>query len=282
MGVSALGMDASYLISGIGFGFIFSFVTIALLPVSVSLGLSAFNGFYCAGRSRRGSRTLVAPLWVVIGLFWWFFYFLLIYSFFDSVGLQIPISGSADVTWNTFQLAEAHWGWELGLWIAVVGLIIQFIGGAVSMRGAKVLPVAGEVRKALGFHSAGLIVIGVFNIIGMLLLFFLTPLALLLIVPVALLFVMSVLARNPKTVRIRTPMPPPQQMTQPFQQFPQQPWPPQWPQAGGHPPAFPGMAVPPPPIPQEPPAAPRLFCPNCGTSLAAGATFCQNCGTRMG
>ncbi len=280
VGVQVVGFDPSNLLSELKV--VYLAITIAMLPISISLGLAAFNGFYCAARRRRGSRVFVAPLWAVIALFWWFFYFLLLYSLFSTMGLDIPISGSRDVTWQSFQLLGASWGWELGLWMAIAGVVVMFIGGALSIKSAKLEPVPSEVRLTFGLHSVGLLVIGVFNIIAMLFLFLVTQMALLIVVPVILLFVMSVLARSPKTVRSIVPtQPPPPLFPQPFEAMVPPP-PLQWPQSGIQFPSAPPQGEPPYPAPPTSTPTPQLFCHQCGTLLVLGAPFCPKCGARTG
>ena len=179
-------------------------VTVALLPVSVSLGLAVFHGVYCPLRGRRGVRVLIAPLWSVIGLFWWAFYFFLVYYFFADLGLNIPPTGSADVTWQSYQLVGATWGWDLGLWLGIAGTVVLFAGAALSLRGAKVAaPMPEGTKLALGFHGIGLILLALLNLGAMALLLASlrnNGIAWLLLVPVLLLFAMAFFARRPKTL----------------------------------------------------------------------------------
>ncbi len=181
-------------------------VTIALLPVSVSLGLAAFHGVYCPLRSRRGVRVLIAPLWGVIGLSWWAFYFLLVFSFFSDLGLNIPPTGSADVTWQSYQLVGATWGWDVGLWLGIAGTAVLFVGAALSFRGAKAaVPTPEGTRLAFGFHGTGLLLLGLLNLGALALL--LASLrdngtAWLILAPTFLLFAMALFARRPKAVRV--------------------------------------------------------------------------------
>lgn len=182
----------------------YAIVTIALLPVSVSLALGAFHGVYCALRGRRGVRVLIAPLWSVIGLFWWAFYFLVVYSFFSALGLNIPATGSADLTWQGYQLAWATWGWDLGLWLGIAGTAVLFLGAGFALRAAKGAARAPEgARLAFGFHSIGLVLLALLNfaVMGLLLVSLKEPtIAWLLLVPVGLLFAMAAFARRPKAV----------------------------------------------------------------------------------
>jgi hypothetical protein len=105
---------------------VYIIVTILFIPISSSLGLAAFNGVYCIIRKRSGVRILVAPLWGIIAILWWLIYFLVVYSFFNALGLQIQPTGSASITWGSYQLAGAAWGWDTGLWIGIAGTMILF------------------------------------------------------------------------------------------------------------------------------------------------------------
>lgn len=181
---------------------VYVIVTIALLPISVSLGLAAFHGAYCALRGRRGVRVLIGPLWAVIALFWWTFYFLLVYGFFEALGLTIPPTGSADVSWQGYQLVGATWGWDVGLWLAIAGTGVLSAGAALSMRGARAqVPLPEGTRLAFGFHGVGLILLALANLGAMELMLASLPgsaIAWLILVPVVLLFAMAFFARRPK------------------------------------------------------------------------------------
>ncbi len=202
IGISTIVGDPRTLLAGLQAFYVI--VTITLLPVSVSLALGAFHGVYCALRGRRGVRVLIAPLWSVIGLFWWAFYFLVVYSFFGALGLNIPATGSADLTWQNYQLGGATWGWDLGLWLGIAGTIVLFAGAAFALRGAKALaPVPEGTKLAFGFHGIGLILLAVLNLgaMGLLLVSLKQPtIAWFLLVPVGLLFAMASFARRPKTL----------------------------------------------------------------------------------
>ncbi len=182
-------------------------VTIALLPISASLGLAAFNGVYCVLRGRRGMRVLIAPLWSVIALFWWAFYFLMIYGFFEALGLIIPPTGSADLTWQGYQLAGATWGWDVGLWLGIAGTAVLFAGAALASKGAKASAPAPEAsRLAFGVHGIGLLLLALVNLGAMAVLLASLKengIAWLILAPVLLLFAMAFFARRPKPAAAR-------------------------------------------------------------------------------
>ncbi len=201
--INALGVDPAKLLAGLQAFYVL--VTIALLPVSVSLGLGVFHGVYCALRGRRGVRVLLAPLWAVIGLIWWAFYFLLVYSLFADLGLNIPPTGSADVTWQGYQLVGATWGWDLGLWLGIAGTVVLFAGAALSFRGARATrPVPEGTKLAFGFHGIGLFLLAFLNLGAMALLLASLKdngIAWLVLAPVLLLFAMAFFARRPRAMR---------------------------------------------------------------------------------
>ncbi len=256
MGITTIVGDPRTLLAGLQT--VYVIVTTALLPVSVSLGLGAFNGVYCAVRGRRGVRVLIAPLWAVIGLFWWAFYFLAVYSFFGALGLNIPATGSADLSWQGYQLAGATWGWDVGLWLGIAGTAVLFAGAAFALRGAKAGAALPEgTRLAFGFHGIGLILLALFNLGAMALLLASlqqNAIAWLLLVPVLLLFAMALFARRPRATRAsRKPLVPPlPKILKPSLTLPK----------------VPGLRIPErgPPAVQAgaTPAAEGLACPQCG------------------
>lgn len=203
IGIGTIVGDPRTLLAGLQAFYVL--VTVALLPVSVSLGLGAFNGVYCALRGRRGVRVLIAPLWVIIGLVWWAFYFLVVYSLFSDLGLNIPATGSADVTWQGYQLIGATWGWDVGLWLGIAGAVVLFAGAALSFRGARAaVPTREGTKLAFGFHGIGLLLLALLNLGAMALLLASlrdNGIAWLVLVPVILLFAMAFFARRPKAAR---------------------------------------------------------------------------------
>lgn len=182
---------------------LFFAVTILFIPISTSLFLGAFNGIYCLFRKRIGVRILIAPLWSTIAIVWWFTYFLLVYNFFGSLGLNIQPTGSASISWKSYQLVGANWGWDAGLWIAIAGCIVLFAAGlnsTLNLRAAQATALKPEMR--FSFHSIGLLLLASVNLllmIGLLALFSDVVALWLIAVPVTLLFIMALFARRPSS-----------------------------------------------------------------------------------
>ncbi len=166
----------------------------------IQLALAAFNGVYCVARGRRGLRVLITPLWGAIAISWWAYYFELAYGEFRNLGLNIPATGSADVTWRSYQLIGAAWGWGAGLYLAVAATVVLATGGVLAIR---LTPIPRGTTYALGFHSVGLLLLAILNLVVFVVVLPLVgprnPAAgLLAPVPSVLLFVMAFLARRPK------------------------------------------------------------------------------------
>ncbi len=172
-------------------------IALALFPVSASLVSAFVNGVYCPIRNRRGQRLLVAPLWVVIALFWWFFYF---FSLDSVLGGGLQPTGTSNITLGKYTLATVTWGWGWGLWLAVISAILFVIAFGISRWSAG--PSQVPVERRMGFHSIGLLFLGVLNLlVGFGLLFVAAilgsfGLAFFALVPAVLLFGMAFLARR--------------------------------------------------------------------------------------
>jgi hypothetical protein len=180
---------------------VYIIVTILFIPISSSLGLAAFNGIYCAIRKRSGVRILVAPLWGTIAILWWLIYFLFVYSFFNALGLNIQPTGSASITWGSYQLAGATWGWDTGLWLGISGTVMLFAAVPASIQGLRVARqtiLGGQMRVSL--HTIGLLILGASNLVVMIVLLIIfsgLAVAWLVSLPMALLFLMAYFARRP-------------------------------------------------------------------------------------
>jgi hypothetical protein len=124
-----------------------------------------------------------------------------VYSFFNAVGLNIQPTGSASITWGSYQLAGATWGWDTGLWLGIAGTVILLAGAPPSIQGLRVARRSvWKGQKTISFHSIGLLIIGSVNLllmIGMLVVFSGLAVVWLVSLPVALLFLMSYFARRP-------------------------------------------------------------------------------------
>jgi hypothetical protein len=172
-------------------------IAFALFPVSTSLVLAFVNGVYCPLRNRIGQRLLVAPLWILIALFWWFFYF---FSIDNALGGNLQPTGAANVALGKYRLGTVTWGWGLGLWLAIVSVVlfVAAFGFSSLLTGRR----RSSVGKRMGFHSIGLLILGSLNLVfafGLLLLASIFgsfgPGAFLMVPPV-LLFGMAFLART--------------------------------------------------------------------------------------
>ena len=184
-------------------------VGIAMLPISISLFFGFFNGVYCLARKRHTIRVFVGPLWDVIGLFWWFFYWFALYSLFKSAGLDIPPTGSYDISWAGYQLVGVSWGWSTGLYLALVSIVLMFVASFLIVYSSKKAELiqgapSSEVKKVLGFHSIGLILIAVLNLLAALLAMYVSNFGSLIFIPTILLFVMAFLARSEKAKPVAT------------------------------------------------------------------------------
>lgn len=187
-------------------------VGIAMLPISVSLFFGFFNGVYCVARKRHSIRVFVAPFWGVIGLFWWFFYYFALYSLFKSAGLDIPPTGSYNISWAGYHLVGVSWGWDTGLYTAVASIGLMFVSGFLIIRSSKKTePAPGapspETKKVIGFHSVGLILIAIINLLAALLAMSFINIGGLLFIPTILLFGMAFLARSER-VKLTVVSPP--------------------------------------------------------------------------
>lgn len=176
-------------------------ITIIVLPVSASIVIAFVNGIYCPIRNRKGDRLLIAPLWIVIALIWWFFYFLALNSAF---GGALQPTGSTNIVLGKYTLGEVTWGWASGLWVATISIVLFFAAAAIS-NWANAQQTA-RTRSTFGFHSFGLLIIAIFNALAGVPLILLASIfggfaiSLLVFVPVVLLFGMAFLARRETTV----------------------------------------------------------------------------------
>lgn len=172
-------------------------IAIIVIPVSASLVLAFVNGIYCPIRNRKGDRLLIAPLWIVIALIWWFSYFLALNSAF---GGALQPTGTTNIVLGKYMLGTVTWGWGSGLWVATIAIVIFFVASAIS--DWATLPQAARTMRTLGFHSVGLFVIAIFNALANVVLILLASIfggsttSLLVLVPVILLFGMAFLARR--------------------------------------------------------------------------------------
>lgn len=172
-------------------------IAIIVFPVSASIALAFVNGVYCPIRNRRGERLLIAPLWIVIALIWWFFYFLALNSAF---GGALQPTGTTNIVLGKYTLGTVTWGWGSGLWVATISIVFFFAASAIS--NWATVPQAARTVRTLGFHSVGLFVIAIFNaLVGVILILLATifggfTASLLVWVPVILLFGMAFLARR--------------------------------------------------------------------------------------
>jgi hypothetical protein len=172
-------------------------IAITVFPVSTSIVLAFVNGIYCPIRNRKGDRLLIAPLWIVIALIWWFFYFLALNSAF---GGALQPTGSTNIVLGKYTLGSVTWGWAAGLWVATVSIVLFFAASAIS--DWATIQQAARTRKTLGFHSIGLLVIAIFNVLADVPLILLASIfggftiSLLVLVPVVFLFGMVFLARR--------------------------------------------------------------------------------------
>jgi hypothetical protein len=180
---------------------VFIFVTIMFIPISSSLGLAAFNGVYCLFRKRGGVRILISPLWGTIGILWWLIYFLVVYNFFNTLGLHIQPSGSASISWGSYQLAGATWGWDTGFWLGIAGTVILFAAASPSILALRAARQSvPRTQMNFSFHSIGLLILGSANLlvmIGLLVIFSRLTVLWLISLPAGLLFLMTFFARRP-------------------------------------------------------------------------------------
>lgn len=133
-------------------------IAIIVFPVSASIVLAFVNGVYCPIRNRKGERLLIAPVWIVIALIWWFTYFLALNSAFGG-GLQ-P-TGTTNIVLGKYTLGTVTWGWGSGLWVATISIVFFFAASAIS--NWATIPQAARTIRTLGFHSVGLFVIAILN-----------------------------------------------------------------------------------------------------------------------
>lgn len=170
-------------------------IAIIVFPVSASIVLAFVNGVYCPIRNRKGERLLIAPLWIVIALIWWFFYFLALNSAF---GGALQPTGTTNIVLGKYTLGTVTWG--SGLWVATVSIVFFFAASAIS--NWATVPQSARTIRTLGFHSVGLFVIAILNALAGFLLILLATIfggfttSLLVLVPVTLLFGMAFLARR--------------------------------------------------------------------------------------
>ncbi len=172
-------------------------IAIAVFPVSVSIVLGFINGIYCPIRNRKGDRLLIAPLWIVIALVWWFFYFL---SVNRALGGALQPTGATNIVLGKYTLGTVTWGWASGLWLATISIILFLAASVMSDWATR--PQVAPTRRTVGFHSVGLLIIGSLNAVASVGLIFLASIfggftvSLIALVPVVLLFGMAFLARR--------------------------------------------------------------------------------------
>ena len=229
-------IDPTGLLSGVSL-----LIAITLFPVSASIVLAFVNAVYCPVRDRKGDRLLIAPLWIIIALVWWFFYFL---SLNRALGGSLQPTGTTNVVLGNYTLGTVAWGWSSGLWLATISVVLFLAASAIS--GWGTITQVSPTSRTVGFHSVGLLIIGGVNALFGVTVIFLAAIfggftvSLLVLVPTVLLFGMASLARG------ETPALPPSALNI------------------GSMRSMEGMT-----------------CRICGASVPAGATKCLSCGTSL-